>query len=329
MQYIDTDQYGGPEVLVPRRRPRPIPGDAEVCIRVYAAGVNRPDVLQRRGLYAPPLDASPILGLEVAGEIASVGRGVTRWAPGDKVCALTNGGGYAEYVAVPAGQVLPVPDGLPVASAAALPETLFTVWVNGFERAGLQPGETFLVHGGSSGIGTTAIQMARAWGARVFATAGSAAKCQACRDLGAELAINYREEDFVAAVLAATGGDGVDVILDMVGGGYVDRNLRAAAMDGRLATIAFLEGSRVEADLMPILLKRLTLTGSTLRPRSAETKARIAGQLRENIWPRIAAAEIQPVIAARFPLTEAAEAHKLMESSAHIGKILLMVSNDA
>lgn len=328
MRYIDFDQNGSPDVLTLRRQPPPTPGEGEVLIRVHAAGVNRPDILQRRGLYAPPPGASPILGLEVAGEVAAVGPGVTQWRPMDRVCALTNGGGYAEFVAVPGGQVLPVPDGLPLALAAALPETFFTVWVNVFERAELLPGETFLVHGGSSGIGTTAIQMARAWGARVFATAGSEAKCEACRRLGAELAINYRQEDFVEAVLAATGGDGVDVILDMVGGGYVDRNLRAAAMDGRIASIAFLAGSKVEVDLMAILLKRLTLTGSTLRPRSAETKARIARQLRERIWPRIAAGEIQPQIAARFPLAEAAEAHRLMESGTHIGKILLAVSDD-
>jgi putative PIG3 family NAD(P)H quinone oxidoreductase len=329
MQYVDCARHGGPEVLTLDRKPKPAPVEGEVLIRVHAAGVNRPDILQRRGLYTPPPGASPVLGLEVAGEVAAVGPGVTQWVPMDRVCALTNGGGYAEFVAVPAGQVLPVPHGLPLASAAALPETCFTVWVNVFERASLRPGETFLVHGGTSGIGTTAIQMARAWGARVFATAGSEAKCEACRRLGAELAIPYGQADFVEAVLAATGGDGVDVILDMVGGGYVERNLRAAAKDGRIASIAFLAGSKVEVDLMPILLKRLTLTGSTLRPRSTKTKSRIARELQERVWPRIAAGEIQPRIAARFPLAKAAEAHRLMETSTHIGKILLTVFDEA
>ncbi|MDJ0783115.1 MAG: NAD(P)H-quinone oxidoreductase [Desulfosarcinaceae bacterium] len=326
MRYIHFDRHGGPEVLTLRTQPAPTPDEGEVLIQVHAAGVNRPDILQRRGLYAPPPDASPILGLEVAGEVMAVGKGVSQWSPGDAVCALTNGGGYAEMVTVPGGQVLPVPGGLPLTAAAALPETFFTVWINVFERAGLQPGETLLVHGGSSGIGTAAIQMARVWGARVFITAGTAAKCAACRELGADLAVNYRREDFVDAVMTATDGKGVDVILDMVGGTYVDRNLQAAARDGRIAAIAFLEGSRVTVDLMPILLKRVSLTGSTLRPRSAATKARIADMLRKYFWPHIASGEIQPRIAARFPLAEAAEAHQFMESGTHIGKILLALS---
>jgi NADPH2:quinone reductase len=299
----------------------------EVLIKVYAAGVNRPDVMQRRGLYPPPPGASPILGLEVAGEVIEKGNEVSVWSVSDRICALTNGGGYAEYVAVPAGQCLPVPAGLSLEEAAALPETFFTVWANVFERAGLKPGERFLVHGGSSGIGITAIQMAKSLGSEVFTTAASAEKCAACQRVGADVAVNYHEQDYVKVLKEANEGQGVDVILDMVGGDYVARNLELAAKDGRIVSIAFIKGSRVEIDMMPVLLKRLTITGSTLRPRSAEAKASIAENLRTQIWPLIESGEIKPVIAARFPLADAAESHKLMESSKHIGKIILTVAD--
>ncbi len=283
--------------------------------------------MQRQGLYAPPPGASPILGLEVSGEVVATGNDVSAWSVADRVCALTNGGGYAEYVAVPAGQCLPVPAGLPVEEAAALPETFFTVWANVFDRAGLKPGESFLVHGGSSGIGTAAIQMAKSLGSKVFTTAGSAEKCAACQRLGADVAINYTEQDYVEVLKEATDGQGVDVILDMVGGDYVARNLELAAVDGRIASISFLRGSQVEIDMMQILHKRLTVTGSTLRPRSAEAKAGIAEKLRAQIWPFIESKTIKPLIAARFPLADVVESHKLMESSKHIGKIILMVAD--
>ena len=297
-----------------------------MLIRVHADGVNRPDVMQRQGLYAPPPGASPILGLEVSGEVVATGNAVSAWSVSDRVCALTNGGGYAEYVAVPAGQCLPVPAGLPVEEAAALPETFFTVWANVFDRAGLKPGERFLVHGGGSGIGTAAIQLAKSLGSKVFTTAGSTEKCAACQRLGADVAINYTEQDYVEVLKEATDGQGVDVILDMVGGDYVARNLELAAMDGRIASISFLRGSQVEIDMMQILRKRLTVTGSTLRPRSAEAKAAIAEKLRTQIWPLIESGEIKPLIAARFPLADVVESHKLMESSKHIGKIILTVA---
>ena len=326
MQYIDITHHGEPEVLAVKKGHIPEPEEGEVLIRVQAAGVNRPDIFQRQGAYPPPPGASPILGLEVAGEVVHTGKGVGAWSVGNKVCALTNGGGYAEYVAVPAGQCLPVPAGLSVEEAAALPETFFTVWANVFERAGLKPGEAFLVHGGSSGIGTTAIQMANALGAKVFTTAGSDAKCEACRTLGADTVINYLAQDYVEVIDAATGGRGVDVVLDMVGGDYIDRNLKVAARDGRIVSIAFLKGSRVEVDMLPVLLKRLTITGSTLRPRSTEAKAGIARNLRKTIWPLIERGEIRPLIAARFPLKDATQAHKLMESSKHIGKIILTIA---
>jgi len=322
MTAIEIREPGGPEVLVPTTRPLPAPGPAEVLVKVAAAGVNRPDVLQRLGGYPPPPGASDIPGLEIAGEVAALGEGVNDWALGDAVTALVTGGGYAEYCVAPAPQCLPRPAGLSWQEAAALPETFFTVWVNVFERGGLTAGESFLVHGGSSGIGTTAIQLAKAFGARVFATAGSAEKCAACKALGAERAINYRDEDFVAIVKQAT-GKGVDVILDMVGGDYVQRNIKALAVDGRLCYIAFLGGSKVEIDLTPLMLKRITLTGSTLRARSVDFKAGIARQLREKVWPLIEAGEIKPVMARGFPLAAAAEAHALMESSQHIGKIVL------
>ena len=323
MTAIEIREPGGPEVLVPASRPRPEPGPGEVLVAVAAAGVNRPDVLQRLGGYPPPPGASDIPGLEVAGRIVALGQGVEGWTPGDEVTALVTGGGYAEYCSAPAVQCLPVPRGLGLAEAAAMPETFFTVWSNVFDRGGLSAGERFLVHGGSSGIGTTAIQLARAFGARVFATAGSAEKCRACEDLGAERAINYRDEDFVAAVKEATGGTGLDLILDMVGGDYVQRNIEALAPDGRLVYIAFLGGSKVEVNLLPMMLKRLTITGSTLRARPPAFKAAIAVNLKEKVWPLVEKGEVKPVMAESFPLAEAAAAHRLMESSSHIGKIVL------
>ena len=327
MRFVNISEHGGPEVMEIKEGEGPDPGQGEVLIRVHAAGVNRPDVMQRQGLYPPPPGASPILGLEVSGEVAATGTDVSAWSVSDRVCALTNGGGYAEYVAVPAGQCLPVPEGLPVEEAAALPETFFTVWANVFDRARLKPGETFLVHGGSSGIGTTAIQLAKSMGAKVFTTAGSAEKCAACQRLGADVAVNYTEQNYVKMLKEATDGQGVDVILDMVGGDYVARNLELAAMDGRIVSISFLKGSRVEIDMMHILRKRLIITGSTLRPRSAEAKAGIAQNLRAQVWPLIESKEIKPLIAARFPLADVVESHKLMESSKHIGKIILMVAD--
>jgi putative PIG3 family NAD(P)H quinone oxidoreductase len=323
MRFIDVAAPGGPEVLILAEGPVPVPGEGEVLIRVAAAGVNRPDILQRTGHYPPPPGASAILGLEVSGTIAALGAGVTGWRAGDEVCALIAGGGYAEYCVAPAPQCLPPPEGVPLVAAAGLPETCFTVWTNVFDRGRLAAGESFLVHGGTSGIGTTAIQLARAFGARVFATAGSAGKCAVCRELGAERAIDYRQEDFVATVKEATQGNGVDVILDMVGGPYVERNLRALAVEGRLVQIAFLEGSRVTLDLVHLMVRRQTITGSTLRPRSVADKAAIARALRDRVWPLFAAGTVRPVIDRSFPLAEAAAAHALMESSRHIGKILL------
>ncbi|MDH3473821.1 MAG: NAD(P)H-quinone oxidoreductase [Rhodospirillales bacterium] len=329
MTAIEIRAPGGPEALVPGTRPLPAAGAGEVLIKVAAAGVNRPDVLQRQGGYPPPPGASDIPGLELAGEVVALGAGVTEWQAGDQVTALVTGGGYAEYCAAPAAQCLPVPAGLSAAEAAALPETFFTVWSNVFDRGRLAAGEAFLVHGGSSGIGTAAIQLARAFGARVFATAGSAEKCKACEALGAERAINYREEDFVEIVQAATaeapGGKGVDLILDMVGGGYVARDIAALTPDGRLVFIAFLQGPKVEVNLLPVMLKRLTITGSTLRARDVAFKGAIAAKLREKVWPLIEKGEVKPVMAESFPLAEAAAAHRLMESSAHIGKIVLTV----
>jgi putative PIG3 family NAD(P)H quinone oxidoreductase len=323
MTAIEISTPGAPEVLVPADRPVPVAGPGEVLIEVAAAGVNRPDVLQRLGNYPPPPGASDIPGLEIAGTIIALGEGVSDRSLGERVTALVTGGGYAQYCAAPAAQCLPIPEGLSLEEAAALPETFFTVWTNVFDRGRLQPGEAFLVHGGSSGIGTTAIQMARALGARVFATAGSAEKCRACEELGAERAINYRDEDFVEVIKEVTQGRGVDVILDMVGGDYIARNLRALAVEGRLCYIAFLGGSKAEVDFLPLMLKRITLTGSTLRARDVAFKAAIAENLRQKIWPKIEAGEIKPVLAARFALEQAAQAHALMESSQHIGKIVL------
>ncbi|MCR9184983.1 MAG: NAD(P)H-quinone oxidoreductase [Halieaceae bacterium] len=323
MQCIEISEPGAPAVLKSAQRKAPVAGAGELLINVLAAGVNRPDVMQRLGLYPAPPGASDLPGLEVAGEVAAVGAGVTGWQVGDRVCALTNGGGYAEQAVAPAGQCLPVPAGMDVVAAAGLPETFFTVWTNVFMRGGLQAGESLLVHGGSSGIGTSAIQMARALGATVYATAGSAEKCAACVELGADLAVNYRNDDFETVLQERTGGAGVDVILDMVGGDYINRNIRLAATDGRIVNIAFQGGFEAPVNFVPVLLKRLTLTASTLRPQSAEAKAAIASQLLEHIWPRLESGDISPVIAATFPLQDAAAAHELMESGAHIGKIIL------
>ena len=324
MTAIEITRFGGPEVLAAGQRPTPKPQAGELLIKVAAAGVNRPDVLQRTGGYAPPPGASDLPGLEIAGTVAALGEGTSGWKVGDEVCALVAGGGYAGYCAAPAAQCLPIPRGLDLVQAAGLPETFFTVWTNVFDRGRLKAGESFLVHGGSSGIGTTAIQLAHAFGARVFTTAGSAEKCAACRELGADLAIDYRSEDFVEAITRATAGKGVDVILDMVGGDYTARNLRTLAVEGRLVQIAFLKGSTVELNLAPLMVKRQTLTGSTLRPRSVAEKGAIAAALREKVWPLLDAGKVKPLIHATFPLGDAAGAHRLMESSAHIGKIVLV-----
>jgi NADPH2:quinone reductase len=327
MTYMAHGAGGGPEVLVPATGPVPQPKPDEVLIRVVVAGVNRPDVAQRKGEYPPPPGASPVIGLEVAGEVVAAGAEVTRWKPGDRVCALTNGGAYAEYCTAPAAQCLPWPKGYDALRAAALPETYFTVWANLFGHGRLAAGETVLVHGGTSGIGVTAIQLAKAFGAKVFATAGSAEKVAACLRLGADAAIDYRAQDFVEEVKRLAGGRGVDVVLDMVGAAYFQRNLRCLAMDGRLVLIAFLGGYEVEnADLRPIMLKRLAVTGSTMRPRTTAQKGAIAAELEARVWPILAEGRAGPVIHATFPLREAAKAHALMESSAHIGKIMLQVA---
>lgn len=317
---ITAPQPGGPDALVLERREITVPGPEEVRIRVAAAGVNKPDTFQRMGFYPPPKGASDVLGLEVSGTIDAVGSGVTRWNAGDEVCALLPGGGYAEMAIAHQGSVLPKPAGVSLRDAAGLPETVFTVWANVFEAGALRPGETFLVHGGAGGIGTTAIQMAAAHGARVIATAGSDEKCALCRELGAEIAVNYREADFVEAVTAA---GGADVILDMVGGDYADRNLKCLNTEGRLVQIAFLKGSKVEIDMMRIMLKRLTVTGSTLRARPLAEKARLAAAVEKTVWPWIEAGKIRVVADAVFPLEDAAKAHALIDSSGHAGKILL------
>ncbi len=323
MRAVEISQPGGPEVLQLTTRPLPEIATDEILIKVEAAGVNRPDALQRAGAYAPPAGASDLPGLECSGTVVAVGPGVTRWQVGDQICALLPGGGYAEYAKTHQDHALPVPDGLTMIEAAALCETFFTVWTNVFERGHLAAGETFLVHGGTSGIGTTAIQLAKAFGARVFATAGSAEKCKVCNDLGARIAINYHEEDFVTAVRDATNGRGVDLILDMVGGPYIPRNIKALATDGRLAMIAFLAGPKAEVNFAQIMAKRLTVTGSTLRPRSVQDKAVIAEALRTKVWPLIEAGRITPVMDRVFPLQEAAAAHQRIESAGHIGKIVL------
>jgi len=325
MRVVEVSKPGAPEVLRVADLPRPAPRPNEIVVKVAAAGVNRPDVLQRMGHYPVPPDASPLPGLEIAGEVAELGAAVKLWQRGDKVCALVNGGGYAEYCAVPETQALPIPRGLSATEAASLPETCFTVWANVYDRGRFAPGETLLVQGGTSGIGVTAIQMAAATGNRVFATAGSDEKVAACVRLGAEKAFNYKTQDWVAEVRAATGGKGVDVILDMVGGDYVPRELKCLAEEGRLVFIAYLRGARSELDIDAVMRKRLTVTGSTLRPRSTEFKGTLARHLREKIWPLIEAGRIRPQVYKTFPLAEAAEAHRLMESSQHIGKIVLTV----
>lgn len=325
MNAIEITAPGGPEVLQSCTRPRPVPNADQVIIQVAYAGVNRPDALQRAGLYNPPAGASDLPGLEASGTVVEVGENVADLAVGDRVCALLPGGGYAEYVATPAAHCLPIPTGLSMKQAACLPETFFTVWSNVFMRGGLQAGERILIHGGSSGIGTTAIQLANAFGARVFVTAGSDEKCQACADLGAERAINYRDEDFVDAMRAV---GGADVILDMVGGPYIPRNLKALADDGRLVQIAFLQGPKTEVNFVQLMTRRLTFTGSTLRPQSDLAKAKIAQQLRDVVWPLLSQGKIAPVMDSTFNMAEAAAAHSRMESSAHIGKIVLAVHPD-
>lgn len=314
---------GGPDMLVPEPRPLPQPAEGEVLVKVAAAGVNRPDVVQRQGHYPPPKGATDIPGLEIAGEVVALGAGVTRWKPGDQVMALVVGGGYAEYCPAHESHCLPVPAGLTLTQAAAIPETFFTVWHNTFERGRLQAGETLLVHGGSSGIGTTAIQLAKAFGARVIATAGSAEKCEACRKLGADVAVNYKTEDFVAATKAATNDKGAEVIMDMVGGDYIARNYEAAAVEGRIVQIAFQGSPKAKVDFRRIMLKRLHHTGSTLRARSIPDKGAIARAVEENVLPLIVAGKVKPVIYKTFPLKDAPAAHALMETSAHIGKIVL------
>lgn len=326
MTVIEAKAAGGPEVLAPGTRPVPEPGPGEVLIEVAAAGINRPDVLQRQGLYPPPKGASDLLGLEVAGKVARLGPGTTRFKEGDLVCALVNGGGYAEYALAPEATTLPVPQGLTLIEAAALPETVFTVWHNVFERAALKPGEWLLVHGGTSGIGTTAIQIGVALGAKVMVTVGSAEKARAAEALGALRAVNYREQDFVEAVRESTGGHGANVILDMVGGDYIERNLRAAALDGRIVQIAFLKSSKVEIDLMRLMLRRLTLTGSTLRAQTPEAKAGMAKAIEERIWPLVAEGKLKPVMDSTFKLGEAAEAHRRIDAPDHIGKIVLVTA---
>lgn len=324
MLAIEIAQPGGPEVLHAVERPMPAPREGEVLVRVEAAGVNRPDIMQRLGKYPPPPGASDIPGLEVAGTIVSKGAGVTRWHDGDRVCALAAGGGYAEYCAVPAPQCLPIPGGMDAAAAAAIPETFFTVWTNLFERAGLRAGERVLVHGGTSGIGTTAIQLARAFAATVFATAGSDDKCAACERLGAA-AINYRTTDFVAAVRDLSRGRGVDVILDIVGGEYLPRNLECLTLNGRLVQIGLLGGARAQVNLAAVLQKRLTITGSTLRARTVEEKGAIARQLEQHVWPLLASGAVAPIVHATLPLRKAAEAHRLLDAGQVIGKIVLLL----
>jgi len=325
MEFIDHGKGGDPGCMQVASGPLPAPRPGDVLIEVAYAGVNRPDVAQRRGHYPPPPGASPYIGLEVAGRVAAVGDGVTQWKPGDQVCALTPGGGYAEYCLAPASNCLPVPAGMRLVEAAALPENYFTVWANVFDRGRLKAGESFLVHGGSSGIGITAIQLAKAFGATVYTTVGNAEKVAAVNRLGADVAINYREEDWAAALWQHTGRQGVNLILDMVGGPYIEKNLKSLALDGRLVQIAFLQSSKVEIDFMPIMVKRLTVTGSTLRPRTVEQKAAIAQSLLANVWPMLETRKIGTIIHAEFPLADAPKAHEMMEASTHIGKIMLKV----
>ena len=325
MTVVEISEYGGPEVLKPASRPVPQPASGEALIRVAAAGVNRPDAIQRAGNYPPPAGQSDLPGLEVSGEIVALGDGASGVSIGDTVCALTPGGGYAEYCIAPASHCLPVPDGISATDAAGIPETSFTVWHNVFQRAYLQKGERFLVHGGSSGIGTTAIQLAKAFGAEVFTTAGSREKCDACEALGADLAINYKEEDWVAVLREKTEKQGVDVILDMVGGSYIQKNIDSLNWDGRLSIIAFLTGAKAELMLARFMVKRQTMTASTLRAQSDAAKAAIAAELREKVWPLFVSGKVKPIIDSILPLSEAAKAHERMESSTHIGKIILQI----
>jgi putative PIG3 family NAD(P)H quinone oxidoreductase len=325
MTVVEIAAPGGPEQLRTALRPVPKPAAGEVLVRVAAAGVNRPDVMQRQGRYPPPPGASDIPGLEIAGDIVALGAGVSGVKVGDRVTALLPGGGYAEYAVAAAPLCLPVPEGLNMVEAAALPETYFTVWTNLFDRGGCKAGQTVLIHGGTSGIGTTAIQLAVAWGARVFATAGTAEKARACERLGAARGIDYRTEDFVEVIRQETQGRGVDLILDLVGGSYLARNLEAAAVEGRLVIISLIGGARAEINLLTIMSKRLTLTGSTLRARTVEQKAAVAEAVRRNIWPLLSAGRVRPIIHATFPLAKASEAHRLMETSKHIGKIVLTI----
>lgn len=326
MTAIGISSPGGPEVLVPEQRPVPQPTPGEVLVKVEAAGVNRPDVMQRKGLYPPPPGASDIPGLEIAGTVVALGEGANRFQIGDRICALVSGGGYAQYCPAPEATALPIPAALSAAEAAALPETVFTVWSNVFQRGGLQAGEWLLVHGGASGIGTTAIQLAKAFGARVIVTAGSDEKCDACLKLGADVAVNYRDQDFAPVVKSATGGKGANVILDIIGGPYIQKNYEVAAVDGRIVQIAFQKGSKAEVDFMRLMLKRLTHTGSTLRSRPLSEKAALAAEVVEKVWPLVEAGTLRPVMDTAFPLTDAAGAHARMDASAHIGKIVLTVN---
>jgi NADPH2:quinone reductase len=324
MTAIEISTPGGPEVLKPKAVPTPKPGAGQILVKVAASGVNRPDLMQRAGSYPPPPGHSVLPGLEIAGEVAAVGQGVTRWKPGDKVCALVNGGGYAEYCIAEEPVALPIPAGLDTVQAGAVPETFFTVWNNVFERGRLTAGEWFLVHGGTSGIGTTAIQLAKAFGAKVIATAGSAEKCKACLEIGADRAINYRSEDFVAAAREATGGKGVDVTLDMVAGDYTERNIAAAAEEGRIVQIAVLGGADIKINIARLMMKRVTLTGSTLRPRTREAKAAFARALEAKVWPLLASGKVRVVMDSTFPLAKAADAHRRLESGQHVGKVVLV-----
>ncbi|MGV2098187.1 NAD(P)H-quinone oxidoreductase [Rhizobium sp. 21-4511-3d] len=324
MRFVDLPSFGAPDAMKIANGPLPVPGEGQILVKTEAVGVNRPDVAQRQGAYPPPKDASPILGLELSGEVVAIGPGVTGYAIGDKVCGLANGGAYAEYCLLPAGQALPFPKGYDAVKAAALPETFFTVWANLFQMAGLTEGESVLIHGGSSGIGTTAIQLAKAFGATVYATAGSADKCDACVKLGAAKAINYKTEDFAEVIKAETAGQGVDVVLDMIGAAYFEKNIASLAKDGCLSIIAFLGGSMAEkVNLTPIMVKRLTVTGSTMRPRTAEEKRAIRDDLLSQVWPLLEAGTVSPVIDKVYAFENVVEAHRRMETSAHIGKIML------
>lgn len=327
MRFVDLPSFGAPDVMTFANGPLPVPKPGEILVKVQAAGINRPDVAQRQGAYPPPKDASPVLGLEISGEVVALGDGVSEFSIGDPVCGLANGGGYAQYCVIPVGQALPFPKGYDAVKAAALPETFFTVWANLFQMAGLTEGESVLIHGGSSGIGTTAIQLAKAFGAEVYTTAGSKEKCDACEKIGAKRAINYREEDFAAVIKAETGGKGVDVILDMIGASYFEKNLASLAKDGCLSIIAFLGGNITEkVDLRPIMVKRLTVTGSTMRPRTADEKRAIRDELVSQVWPLLEAGTIAPVIHDIIDFDHVADGHRLMETSNHIGKIVMRVS---